>query len=129
MRAVRQKGTSPELAVRAALESLDISFRVNVRDKPGRPDIWILEDDIPIFVHGCFWHQHQDCKKATMPKTNEDYWTKKFYQNKERDERKMRELHALGYSPFVIWQCQTAGELDLKLLLANLVVAHKHSSQ
>ena len=128
MRAVRQKGTGPELAVRAALKSLDISFRVNVRDMPGRPDIWTIEDDIPIFVHGCFWHRHEDCKKSTMPKTNQDYWTRKFSQNKERDERKMRDLHALGYSPFVIWQCQTTDEQNLKLLLADLVLARKHSS-
>ena len=129
MRAVRQAGTKPELAVRAVLESLDVSYRVNVHDKPGRPDIWIVQNDTPIFVHGCFWHQHEGCKRASMPKSNQEYWSKKFDQNKERDARKMRELILLGYDPAVIWQCQTTDESTLRRLLTGILQACEHSCQ
>lgn len=125
MRAVRQAGTKPELAVRAALESSGVSYRVNVHDKPGRPDIWIVQNDTPIFVHGCFWHQHEGCKKATVPKSNQEYWTRKFDQNKERDARKVRELKLLGYDPAVIWQCQTTDESTLRRLLTDILQARK----
>ena len=129
MRAVRQAGTKPELAVRDALKSLSVSFDVNVKDKPGSPDIWTVRNNTPIFVHGCFWHQHEGCKKATMPKTNRDYWTKKFLQNRERDARKIRELSALGYTPVIIWQCQTTCESALRRLLATIVLPREHSCQ
>ena len=121
MRAVRQAGTSPELAVRDALESLGIEFEANVEGKPGRPDIWIVDGDIPVFVHGCFWHRHEGCKKATTPKRNQEYWTVKFQQNVERDSRKALELRALGYYPFTVWQCETNGQSALATLLTERI--------
>lgn len=119
MRAVRQAGTSPEIAVRAALESLGIPFSTNVAGKPGRPDIWITERDIPVFVHGCFWHRHEGCKKATTPKKNREFWIDKFQRNKERDERNLRQLIDAGYSPITIWQCETTTTSTLKEILAE----------
>lgn len=129
MRAVRQAGTKPELEVRAVLESLGVSYRLNVHDKPGRPDIWVVQNDIPIFVHGCYWHRHDGCKKATMPKSNQEYWIRKFGQNKERDARKMHELILLGYDPVVIWQCQSADESTLRRLVTDILQACKPSRQ
>ena len=114
MRAVRQSGTTPELAVRVALDSLGIEFATNPHGEPGRPDIWVTKSDVPIFVHGCFWHRHQGCESSTTPKKNRDFWIAKFQKNKERDARVIRQLEDLGYAPIVVWQCETVAEPDLK---------------
>ncbi len=121
MRAVRQAGTSPEIAVRAALESLGIAFETNVEDKPGRPDLWLTQEGIPVFVHGCFWHRHKGCKKATTPKRNRDFWLAKVDKNVERDGRNLRQLKEAGHSPIVVWQCETTEEANLRLLLEDRI--------
>lgn len=121
MRAVRQSGTSPEIAVRGALDSLGIQFSTNVAGKPGRPDIWITEHDIPIFVHGCFWHRHEGCKKTTTPKKNRRFWLAKFEKNKERDARNVRQLMDAGYAPITVWQCETTTNSTLKEILAQRI--------
>ena len=123
MRAVRQTGTSPELAVRAALRGLGISFAVNVADKPGRPDIWLTAHDVPIFVHGCFWHRHAGCRRATIPRKNRAHWMAKFQQNKERDARKVEALKRLGFQPVTVWQCETTDAAALTELLIERLAA------
>ena len=119
MRSVRQSGTSPELAVRAALGSLGIAFGTNVKDIPGSPDIWLTQTDTPIFVHGCFWHRHRGCKNTTTPKRNRNFWVEKFEKNIERDNRIFHNLRALGYAPVVVWQCETAIGSRLKDILLS----------
>ena len=123
MRAVRQAGTAPEMAVRAALESLDVEFQANVEDMPGRPDLWLSTQEVAIFVHGCFWHCHEGCPKATTPKRNREFWLEKFRQNVERDARKVRELNALGHSTITVWQCKTTDAAALKKLLLDRLSA------
>ena len=121
MRSVRQSGTSPELAVRAALGSLGIAFGTNVKDMPGRPDIWLTQTDTPVFVHGCFWHRHLGCKDTTTPKRNRNFWVEKFEKNIERDNRIFQSLRALGYAPVVVWQCETVMESRLKDILLSRI--------
>ena len=121
MRAVRQAGTAPELAVRAALASLGLAFETNVRDKPGRPDVWLAERNIPIFVHGCFWHRHEGCPKASTPKKNREFWQAKFAANIARDERDARQLREMGCPPIVVWQCQTKDEDALAAALLDAI--------
>ena len=121
MRAVRQAGTAPEIAVRAALASLGIAFETNVLDKPGRPDIWLTAPDIPIFVHGCFWHRHEGCPKASTPKKNREFWEAKFAANIARDERDARRLREMGCPPIVVWQCQTKDEDALAAALLDAI--------
>jgi DNA mismatch endonuclease (patch repair protein) len=121
MRSVRQKGTSPELAVRAALNSLGVVFETNVEDLPGKPDIMVTQTNTPIFVHGCFWHRHPDCRMSTTPKRNRKFWIKKFKQNIERDNRILYNLRALGHTPVIVWQCETIEESTLKEILLNRV--------
>ncbi len=123
MRAVRQSGTAPELAVRAALESLGYGFVANARGKPGSPDAWLIRQEVAIFVHGCFWHRHAGCRKATTPKTNRDYWLPKFQKNVERDARKIRELADMGYASITVWQCETMDAAALERILAERVAA------
>ncbi len=119
MRAVRQSGTEPEIAVRSALESMGVAFTTNVKGMPGSPDIWIDDGGAPIFVHGCFWHRHAGCTKATTPKTNREYWVKKFEQNKARDARKVQELRDLGHAAVTIWQCETSDRQRLIEILSS----------
>lgn len=107
MARVRQRGTSSELAVRLFLKNRGVPFRTNGRHLPGRPDLYISTLKIAVFVHGCFWHRHQNCRASTVPKTNVPYWTTKFVENVARDRRKARALRVLGYHVFVIWECQT----------------------
>ena len=107
MRRVRQAGTKPELAVRRVLHSMGFRYRLNRRDLPGRPDIVLPSKRVALFVHGCFWHRHQGCRRATTPKTNTDYWLPKFAENEARDVRAIRVLEAGGWRVRVVWQCET----------------------
>ena len=121
MRSVRQSGTTPEIAVREALASLGVSFAIRVDGKPSSADLWLIESDTPVFVHGCFWHRHEGCKKATIPKRNREFWSTKFQKNQARDARVLDQLNALGYHPVTIWQCETVPRCRLLELLASRI--------
>lgn len=115
----RGKNTKPEKVVRSVLHEMGYRFRLHRRDLPGSPDIVLPKYKTAIFVHGCFWHRHSGCKKATMPKDNADYWTRKMAENIERDERKQHALLDLGWNVAVVWQCATE-KPSLKMLPARL---------
>lgn len=108
MRAVRRQDTQPELAVRKLLFHLGYRFRLHEGALPGTPDIVFPSRRIAVFVHGCFWHHHSGCARATFPKSRQDYWSRKFRDNQARDERKLRELGALGWIALIVWECETA---------------------
>lgn len=103
---VRQRGTAAELTVGHLLRSLGASYRLNVRALPGSPDFANRKWKWAVFVHGCFWHQHQGCRYATTPKTNRAFWLEKFKANRLRDARSARKLRADGYEVGLIWECQ-----------------------
>lgn len=106
MRAVKGKNTTPELTVRRKLHALGLRFRLHRRDLPGTPDIVLPGLRTVIFVHGCFWHRHANCKLTTTPKTRLDYWLPKFSANVDRDKRKLAELNELGWRAITIWECE-----------------------
>jgi DNA mismatch endonuclease (patch repair protein) len=120
MAAVRQRGTKAELAVREQLDCMGIAYEVCDSRLPGSPDIVLKDLNIPIFVHGCFWHQHRNCHLATMPKTNVDYWQRKFAENRQRDRLVLKALKQLGLSPLVIWQCQAQNSKSTRRILARV---------
>jgi DNA mismatch endonuclease (patch repair protein) len=107
MRAVKRAHTKPEIIVRQALHALGLRFRLHRRDLPGSPDIVLPKFRTVVFVHGCFWHRHPDCRFATTPKSRQDYWLPKFEANIERDARKEAQLRELGWRVLVIWECET----------------------
>lgn len=107
MAAVRGKNTSPELRVRRMLHSMGYRFRLHRKDLPGKPDIVLPKYRLCIFVHGCFWHQHPGCKRATIPETRRKFWQEKFRKNKKRDELSLKELGKLGWQVCTIWECET----------------------
>ena len=119
MSAVRQRGTGPEIAVRACLRRIGYRYSCNVRRLPGSPDLVIPSLSVAIFVHGCFWHRHR-CPYATIPRSNADFWSRKFQANKERDRRFRRELRRAGWNVIVVWGCWTrdATSLDRRLKAA-----------
>lgn len=114
MSRVKSRDTTPEIAVRKAAFSLGLRFRLHTSKLPGRPDLIFPRWKKVIFVHGCFWHRHPGCRKATTPKSNEAFWEDKFRRNVDRDERVLHEISSLGWDPLVIWQCQTRSDKELK---------------
>lgn len=107
MRAVKRAHTRPEIVVRQALHALGLRFRLHRRDLPGSPDIVLPKFRTVVFVHGCFWHRHSDCRYATTPKSRQEYWLPKFEANVERDARKEAQLRELGWRVLVMWECET----------------------
>ena len=117
MRSVKRAHTGPEIRVRQALHALGLRFRLHRRDLPGSPDIVLPRVRTAVFVHGCFWHRHLNCRYATTPKSRQDYWLPKFEANVERDARKEAQLQNLGWRVLVIWECETKTREVLKARL------------
>lgn len=113
---IRQHGTSPELTVRKLLHALGRRFRVHNRDLAGSPDIANRSRKWAVFVHGCFWHRHAHCKRATTPSRNRDFWLQKFDSNMTRDARVQAVLREQGYRVLVVWECETEDVSRLKTL-------------
>ncbi len=106
MRAVKGRGTAPELAVRRLLWSLGGRYRLNRADLPGKPDIVLAGRRLAIFVHGCFWHGHTCARGARIPKANRDYWVAKVGRNRARDALTRAALAATGWRMEIVWECE-----------------------
>lgn len=103
---IRQRDTSAEMAVRRIVYSLGYRYRVSNRDLPGSPDLANRKRRWAIFVHGCFWHRHAGCPRATTPKRNRAFWLDKLATNVERDKRAIRNLTAMSFRSETIWECE-----------------------
>ncbi|HMR31421.1 MAG TPA: very short patch repair endonuclease [Geminicoccaceae bacterium] len=112
MRRVRQKRTAPEEAVAAMLRRAGAGYRRNVRGLPGSPDFANRTRGWAIFVMGCFWHGHTDCRMATVPKRNRDFWLDKLQANRRRDARKIRALRAMAMRVCLVWECQLTSSAE-----------------
>lgn len=106
MSAIKSKNTKPEIIVRKYLFSQGFRYRVNVGKLPGKPDIVLSKYKTVIFINGCFWHLHQNCKYFVYPKQNADFWKNKILGNVERDKRNYNILMAEGWKVIIIWECQ-----------------------
>lgn len=106
MSRVKHSRTAPEEIVARLLKKLGIKYRRNVKSLPGQPDFVVKPKSTVIFVHGCFWHAHPNCKLARRPKTNKKFWLRKAIDNKRRDLRKNRLLRKDGWHIITIWQCR-----------------------
>jgi DNA mismatch endonuclease, patch repair protein len=117
MASIRSTDTQPEKLVRSLLHHLGFRFRLHRKDLPGTPDLILMRYKTAIFIHGCFWHRHLICKDSTIPKTNTEFWTKKFNDNLLRDKRSTSALKDLGWRVLVVWECETK---DLGILADRL---------
>ncbi|MEM7709452.1 MAG: very short patch repair endonuclease [Pseudomonadota bacterium] len=122
MKANGPRDTKPELALRKRLHAAGLRYRVADRRLPGSPDLVFPRWKTAIFVNGCYWHHHPGCRRATLPKTNTEFWVRKFDANRERDRRNVREVIALGWRVGVAWECVNAS--DIAPLVASFVKGH-----
>lgn len=119
MSRVKGKNTTPEMRVRRAAHALGLRFRLHRKDLPGKPDLVFPKHKVAMFVHGCFWHRHLGCPKASTPKSRIEYWQDKFEANIKRDARMVEQLNEGGWRVVTIWECETR---DLTRLRDELVL-------
>lgn len=103
---IRSKNTNPEMIVRRYLFSKGLRYRLYDKKLPGRPDLIFKKYRTVIFINGCFWHQHPNCKYASIPKSNTDYWITKLENNKKRDLENFEKYKNLGWNVIVVWECE-----------------------
>ena len=126
MSQIKGRNTLPERRVRSVIHRLGFRFSLRRKDLPGRPDIVLTRYKIAIFVHGCFWHRHERCANAVMPKTRPEFWAAKLNGNVERDARNAHELKKRGWKVFIIWECESEDESRLATKLAARLVPLRH---
>ena len=120
MSAIKSKNTKPEIKVRKVLHSMGYRFRLHSKDLPGSPDIVLPKYKTVIFVHGCFWHRHENCKYASTPKTRQEFWEAKFRENINRDKLNQENLSSKGWKIIVVWECEINDkDFDLSRLFKN----------
>ena len=117
---VKSKNTKPEILVRKFLFSHGYRYRVNRKDLPGKPDIVLPKYKTVVFINGCFWHGHKNCKYATIPESNHDFWLTKINGNVERDKLMREKLTSMGWRVIDIWQCQLKAKKK-EMTLNNLI--------
>ena len=105
MSRIRSKDTKPEVWLRKKLFAKGYRYRKNVSKLPGHPDLWMAKYNTVVFIHGCFWHRHKNCKYAYTPKSRVEFWNDKFQKNMKRDAVVMEQLQSKHINVIVIWEC------------------------
>jgi DNA mismatch endonuclease (patch repair protein) len=121
MRSIRKTNTGPERTVRRLLRELGHRYKLYARDLPGSPDIVFRGKRAAIFVHGCFWHQHEGCPLAKRPSARPEYWLPKLARNKARDRKVLTSLQAQGWRVLTLWECQLGREATVKSRLKKFL--------
>ena len=126
MSGIKSRNTRPEKLLRSHLHSLGLRYRLNTKIFNFRTDVVLRKHRTAIFVHGCFWHRHKNCKIATVPKSNTDFWEKKFKQNVNRDKKNLEILMASNWSAIIVWECAIrngeAFDVDYRQILGQGIV-------
>ena len=124
MSQIRSKNTKPEEMVRKFLFSKGMRYRKNDKRYPGHPDIVLPRYKTIIFVNGCFWHMHEGCSRAVLPKSNKEYWLPKLEKNKKNDLKNKETLEALGWKVLIVWECELKKknrDITLKKLYRDII--------
>ncbi len=116
MSRIRSKNTKPEIIVRKYLFSQGFRYRLHDKKLPGKPDLVLPKFRTVIFVHGCFWHGHEDCRYFVVPKTNPEWWLRKINRNRELDKKNALELARLGWQVITIFECELKNGKSTKTL-------------
>jgi len=118
MSRIQATDTKPEMIVRKFLHSNGFRYRLHVKNLPGKPDLVLPKYNTVIFIHGCFWHAHEDCKYFKIPNTRSEWWEEKLYGNKERDEKHIQELEEMGWNVIMVWECELKPDKKEKTLIS-----------
>lgn len=121
MSCVRSTETKPEQAVRSFLHKAGFRFRKNVNNLQGKPDIVFSKYKAIIFIHGCFWHGHKNCKKAKLPATRIEFWKTKIESNIQRDQQTIQSLLKEGWRIAIIWECAVKNKQILSATITQLI--------
>lgn len=105
MASIRGKDTRPEMLVRRYLHRQGFRYRLHAGSLPGKPDLVFTRFGVVVFIHGCFWHRHVDCKYASTPASNDQFWIKKFEGNVRRDREAIAALTKSGWRVILLWEC------------------------
>ena len=119
---VKGENTKPEMKVRSLVHAMGFRYRLHRKDFPGKPDLVLLRHKKIIFVHGCFWHQHEGCSNAARPTSNIAYWNKKFDRTIERDKENIHSLVQAGWKILVIWECEISNTDNLLSILQKFLI-------
>jgi len=111
MSRIRSKNTKPEIIVRKFLHAAGFRFRLHNKNLPGTPDIVLPKYKTAVFIHGCFWHGHQNCRYFVVPKTRTEWWQNKIYRNAANDDKAASELKVLGWKVIEVWECSLKKDL------------------
>lgn len=122
MSRIVSKNTKPELIVRSLLHKMGYRFRLHSNKIPGKPDIILSKYHTVIFVHGCFWHQHKNCKDGKIPKSNTVYWIEKLNKNIQRDKENIKAIKRMGWKFLVVWECQLENIDRIKSKFRNALI-------
>jgi DNA mismatch endonuclease (patch repair protein) len=120
MRRIRSIDTKPELLVRRLVYGLGFRYRLHRKDLPGCPDLVFVSRRKVIFVHGCFWHQHQQCVDGRPPRSRTGYWLPKLARNVKRDSTAIKQLEQMGWRVLVIWECELSSEELIERTMATV---------
>ncbi len=121
MARVKNKDTKLEIYLRKLLWHRGFRYRVNYKELPGTPDIYVLKYNTAIFVNGCFWHMHENCKLSTIPKTNYEFWKKKLEGNVKRDKENYKQIENMGIKVIVVWGCEIKQMKKDDSILENII--------
>lgn len=121
MRGIRGANTKPELNVRRRLHAAGFRYGLHRKNLPGRPDLVMPRHDAVVFIHGCYWHRHAECRLATTPSTRTEFWTTKFAANQERDRRNLADLLDRGWRVAIVWECEVRTTLGADMAVKELI--------
>ena len=121
MARVKSKNTKPEIFLRKLLWHKGFRYRVNYKNLPGSPDIYLPKHKTAIFVNGCFWHMHENCKYSSIPKNNHEFWKNKLEGNVKRDKKNYAKLESVGIKVIVVWGCEIKQMMKDEIKIESLL--------
>jgi len=123
MSRIKSRNTKPEMVVRKILFSKGLRYRLHEKDLPGKPDIVFRTSKLAVFVHGCFWLQHENCKDAFIPSTRQNYWLPKLEKNVQRDEKAIKCLNEMDWKVYIVWECLIKDDYKLNDLIDKIAAS------